>query len=168
MRALQSNFTTHKCVRYQDIFLTEAKFAANKYHLCQRKCFKHWFSPEANTRTLPNYEQQQEKEKNLLLALIALNVLIMSAEKLSSPRGDLELLCGRLAPSKEEAQVSCQTPWTSKFLCRHPDYPPIGGNQKAAKKGAALLSGQAQKKMTTFYQIFSKWNMFPRPWEGFW
>jgi len=92
----------------------------------------------------------------------------MSAEKLSSPRGDLELLCGRLAPSKEEAQVSCQTPWTSKFLCRHPDYPPIGGNQKAAKKGAALLSGQAQKKMTTFYQIFSKWNMFPRPWEGFW
>ena len=52
---------------------------------------------------------QQEKEKNLLLALIALkalNVLIMSAEKLSSPRGDLELLCGRLAPSKEEAQVS--------------------------------------------------------------
>ena len=40
-----------------------------------------------------------------LNALIALN---MSAEKLSSPRGDLELLlCGRLAPSKEEeAQVS--------------------------------------------------------------
>ena len=80
---LQSNFTTHKCVRYQDLFLTEAKFAANKYPLCQKKCFKHWFSPEANTRTLPNYEQQQEKKKlpHALIALIvqnlnALNVLI--------------------------------------------------------------------------------------------
>ena len=48
----------------------------------------------------------------ILKALNVLNVLIMFAEKLSSPRGDLELLCGRLAPSKEEARVSCQTPWT--------------------------------------------------------
>ena len=36
----------------------------------------------------------------------------MSAEKHSSPRGALELLYGRLPPSKEEAQVSCQTPWS--------------------------------------------------------
>ena len=163
MRALQSNFTTHKCVRYQDIFLTEAKFAANKYHLCQRKCFKHWFSPEANTRTLPNYEQQQEKEKNLLLALIALkalNVLIMSAEKLSSPRGDLELLCGRLAPSKEEAQVSSQTLWTSKFLCRQPRLSPDRGEQNGREKSVAIFAPGAEKKWPLFTKYFQsgKWS----------
>ena len=76
---------------------------------------------------------------------------------------------GAAPPHHRKELISSQPPWTSTFLREtNPDYPPIGGNQKAAKKGAALLSGQAQKKMTTFYQIFSKWNMFPRPWEGFW
>ena len=37
------------------------------------KCFKHSFFLEPNTRTLPNYKQQQEKKKTPL-AFIALNM----------------------------------------------------------------------------------------------
>ena len=137
------NFTTHKCVRYQDLFLTEAKFAANKYPLCQKKCFKHWFSPEANTRTLPNYEQQQEKKKLplALIALIALNLktllaLNMSAEKLSSPRGDPDLLlCGPWGrPKKKKVRYLLRPYGLHCFYADNPDYPPIGGNKTGAKR----------------------------------
>ena len=42
MILLPTNFTTHKCMHYQDLFLTEAKLAATNFPASQ-KCFKHWF-----------------------------------------------------------------------------------------------------------------------------
>ena len=47
--ALQSNFTTHKCMRYQDVFLTEANLVANKYPVLE-KCFKLISSSQIQSR----------------------------------------------------------------------------------------------------------------------
>ena len=86
----------------------------------------------------------------------------MSAEKLSSPRGDLELLCGRLAPSKEEAQVSCQTPWTSKFLCRQPRLSPDRGEPKGREKGRSPFERPGAKKNDHFLPNIFKVEYVPQ------
>ena len=56
---------THNCVRYQDHFLTEAKFAANKYPLCQKNALNIDFPPRQIQEHYPTINSN--KEKNSLI-----------------------------------------------------------------------------------------------------
>ena len=61
------NITKIKCVCYKitslpRFFFDWGKVGCHKF-FCVRKSFKNWFFLEANTRTLPSYEQQQENKK---------------------------------------------------------------------------------------------------------
>ena len=89
-------------MRYQDFFLTESKLADNQFSCARKNASNIDYSSRQIKEPYPTMNKNRREKKLPLafIALIALNLktllaLNMSAEKLSSPRGDPDLLlCG--------------------------------------------------------------------------